>query len=209
MLGTCLQSMQFVSQEMILAKRNLDIFRCVGQEGMWGFTFYLAILTLMQTLPGDGSNLCNLFVENSAFAFQQISASPTLLALTLVGILDISLFNFFGVTIVKHASASHRATVDLLRMLFVWIFSVLFGLEAFEPLLVPGFVTLTIGFLIFNEILVLPFAGLDAHVQARRAKPPVSIEIQQNLNMSKNDSLMPVTRLDMSDDQFRRVRQTQ
>jgi hypothetical protein len=129
-------------------------------------------------MPGDGSNLCNRFVENSAFAFYQIFASPRLLALTLIGILDISLFNFFGITIVKHASASHRATVDLLRMLFVWIFSVLFGLEAFEPLLVPGFVTLTVGFLIFNEIVVLPFAGLDINVQSRRTRQPISIEIQ-------------------------------
>lgn len=52
--------------------------------------------------------------------------------LALVGIVDISLFNYFGIAIIKNASAANRATVDLARVLFVWIFSVGLGLESFN-----------------------------------------------------------------------------
>jgi len=80
-----------------------------------------------------------------------------LIVMSLISICDISLFNYFGISITKYASAAQRITVDLFRILFVWIFSVVLGLEKFKIKLIPGFILLSLGFLIYNEILVIPY----------------------------------------------------
>ena len=41
------------------------------------------------------------------------------------------------------------------------MFSVVLGLEEFNIYLLPGFITLSAGFLIYNEIWVLKYYGLD------------------------------------------------
>jgi len=84
-----------------------------------------------------------------------------LILMSTITICDIALFNYFGISITKYASASQRSTVDLLRILFVWVFSVVFGLEEFNIYLLPGFITLSAGFLIYNEIWVLKYYQLD------------------------------------------------
>lgn len=86
-----------------------------------------------------------------------------LIVMTGVSIIDISFFNYFGISITKYASAANRATVDILRILFVWIFSVIIGLEKFNGYLLPGFILLVLGFVIYNEIIVLPFWDFDKY----------------------------------------------
>jgi hypothetical protein len=119
--------------------------------------------TIEEGHPTQGlKQLCNYgYIENSSYAFTQIFANQWLILFTLVSIFDISFFNYFGISITKYATASNRVTVDLFRILFVWIFSVLFGLEEFDPNLVPGFIILCLGFIIYNEIWLVPCFGLD------------------------------------------------
>lgn len=81
--------------------------------------------------------------------------------MSLISIFDISFFNYFGITITKYATAGNRATVDLFRILCVWIASCLLGLEKFNVYLVPGFLLLSTGFFVYNEIIIIPFFGLD------------------------------------------------
>ena len=78
-------------------------------------------------------------------------------------IFSIASFNGSGVFVTKYASAANRATVDILRILFVWIFSVMIGLEKFNGYLLPGFILLVLGFVIYNEIIVLPIWDLDKY----------------------------------------------
>ncbi len=78
-----------------------------------------------------------------------------------VTIFDIAFFNYFGISITKYASAAQRSTVDLLRILTVWIFSVVLGLETFNALTVPGFLTLAAGFVVYNEMLTIPYMEMD------------------------------------------------
>jgi hypothetical protein len=132
------------------------------------------------------SQLCNYgYIENSAYAFTQIAESPKLLLIALVGIFDISFFNYFGISITKYATASNRVTVDLLRILFVWIFSVLFGLEEFNLSLLPGFLILCLGFIIYNEIWLVPLFNLDKIPNSNKV-----VQIEITGHSSKNDSLI-------------------
>lgn len=103
--------------------------------------------------------MCNYYyLENSAFAFHQLADNGWLMLMSLVTIFDIAFFNYFGISVTKYASAAQRSTVDLLRILSVWIFSVIFGLEEFNALQIPGFIILAAGFAIYNEIVSIPFA---------------------------------------------------
>ncbi len=97
--------------------------------------------------------------------------------MSLISIFDISFFNYFGITITKYATAGNRATVDLFRILCVWIASCLLGLEKFNAYLLPGFLLLSCGFVIYNEIIVIPYFGLHK-------------ESNQTELMSKHDSLI-------------------
>jgi len=108
-----------------------------------------------------------------------------------VTIFDIAFFNYFGISITKYASAAQRSTVELLRILSVWIFSIVLGLEKFNVLIVPGFVLLAIGFVIYNEIILIPCMQLDYWTQqgivyreneSKRGEEPV------------NDSLFNITK---------------
>jgi len=78
--------------------------------------------------------------------------------MSFVSIFDIAFFNYFGISVTKYASAAQRSTVDLLRIVSVWIFSVIFGLEDFNALQIPGLIILAAGFAIYNEIVTIPFA---------------------------------------------------
>ena len=163
-----------MSEEKILAEYNLDPFKVVGIEGMWGCCFFLCLLPIFQVVPcGDIlygpsthgiSQLCSFgFIENSAYAFYQMSCNHWLILMSLVSIFDISFFNYFGITITKYATAGNRATVDLFRILCVWIASCLLGLEKFNVFLLPGFLLLSSGFVIYNEIIVIPYLSNNSH----------------------------------------------
>lgn len=136
--------------------------------------------------------LCNYYyLENSAFAFRQFADNGWLMVMSLITIFDIAFFNYFGLSVTKYASAAQRSTVDLLRILTVWIFSVIFGLEKFNALQIPCFLILAAGFVIYNEIVSIPYYGLDEHTQqgiARRANAAKGVE------HSGNDSLFNITK---------------
>lgn len=65
----------------------------------------------------------------------------------------------------KYASAAQRSTIDTGRTVSIWIVSLLLGLESFVALQIPGFLILTFGTLLFNEIIVLPFWGFNENTK--------------------------------------------
>ena len=90
--------------------------------------------------------------------------------------------SFTGVTTTKRGSASQRITIILARNLVVWIFFTSVPLrhdsvsgkplydESFTLLQLFGFILLALGILLFNEILVLPWFGLNQHTKVEIMK---------------------------------------
>lgn len=100
--------------------------------------------------------------ENSAILF-----------LSLGIICSISSFNAFGVAVTKNASAAQRSTIDTSRTVLIWIFFMIYpgeGHEKFQALQLLGFIVLLTGTLVFNEIVVIPFWGMDKDTKVNRAK---------------------------------------
>ena len=88
--------------------------------------------------------------------------NSALIWLSLAMMLSIAFFNVSGITTTKVASSAPRATIDTSRTLVIWIMnSLVLGLEPFYYESIFGFIFLVLGTLIYNEILILPFLGLD------------------------------------------------
>ena len=151
----------------------LEPFKVVGLEGMWGLTYYFALLPIMQMVqcgnqvdPKTFGLLCNYgYLENSAFAFSQMGENGWIIFLIFLTIISIAAFNSFGIATTKYASAAQRSTIDTSRTLTTWILSVLLGLESFVALEIPGFILLAFGTLLYNEIIVLKFWGFDQYTK--------------------------------------------
>jgi hypothetical protein len=72
-----------------------------------------------------------------------------------------------GIYLVKVASAAHRITIDVSRTVLIWAFflsvpSTWNNLrENFDFVQLIGFVIQTLGTFIFNEIVIIPFFGMN------------------------------------------------
>ena len=75
-------------------------------------------------------------------------------------LLSIAAFNYFGISVTKNVSAAARSTIDTTRTVIIWGFSMAIGWEDFILLQLFGFILLTLGMFIFNEIIVFKFWGL-------------------------------------------------
>ena len=87
--------------------------------------------------------------------------NPTIIWLSVGMMVSIAFFNVCGITTTKVASAAQRATIDTSRTLVIWLMSSFVFGEDFYWQESFGFAGLVFGTLIYNEILVLPFCGLD------------------------------------------------
>jgi hypothetical protein len=80
------------------------------------------------------------------------------------------MINFFGVSITRYGTAAQRTTIEVSSNLFIWLFFLFVPIngepiEKFNLLQLLGFIILTMGVLLYNEILVLPFAGFNLYTK--------------------------------------------
>ena len=112
--------------------------------------------------------LCNFgYLENSSYAFYQMSGNIAIPLLSIGMMLSIACFNVFGITTTKVASAAQRSTIDTSRTLVIWIMSCILGLETFHYEAIFGFIFLVFGTLLYNEIIVLPVCGFDLYTKEK------------------------------------------
>ncbi|KFY09559.1 hypothetical protein V492_05449 [Pseudogymnoascus sp. VKM F-4246] len=149
---------QFVLEEFILEKYALEPLRVVGWEGIFGFTFTaLGMLVLHLAIGRTEEGRLGYFdaVEGlrQVFHNRQIAISSILIMISIGG------FNFFGLSVTRSVSATSRSTIDTCRTLFIWIVSLSLGWERLGPttlLQVAGFCLLVYGTFLFNGIVQPP-----------------------------------------------------
>jgi uncharacterized membrane protein len=104
-------------------------------------------------------------MENSAYAFKQMSDHHIIWFTNVAIMVTIAGFNGFGTAITKYGSAAQRSTIMASRIVVIWIFSCLFLGEKFEPLAVPGLIMIIIGTLMYNEIIVIQYFGFNLNTK--------------------------------------------
>ena len=109
----------------------------VGFEGLFG------ALTIVIFMP-----LMGLFADRSSFfdlprGWHQMIDNPPVLWSGVAIAISISLFNFFGLSVTRHVSATARSLTDTCRTLSIWLVSLGLG---WEKLLFPISLLQVLGF---------------------------------------------------------------
>ena len=152
-LGAC----QLTYEEKYVKKYNIKPLNVLGLEG----TFSLIILSLMlvgfyylkvpfEMGQPDGQ------MEDAIDGFIQIGNNPILLVSFISTIIVLCLSSITGIMITRKLSAVHRIVLDQLRTILVWAVSIsapAFNQE-FQPLQIVGFIIISLGVLVFNDILI-------------------------------------------------------
>ena len=95
-------------------------------------------------------------------AFIDIHNNKNLVGFILMLLIALGIFNSFFIQTLKITDSLAICTVDCGRMILTWVFSyVIFIDEKFYILEIFSAVFMGFGLLIYNEVLILPFWGLD------------------------------------------------
>jgi drug/metabolite transporter (DMT)-like permease len=145
---------QFVVEEKIMGRYSVAPLVAVGYEGLFGAVTILAFMPALALLR-DRSSFFDL-----PRGWHQMIDTPSVLYSGIAIAFSISLFNFFGLSVTRHVSATARSLTDTCRTLSIWIISLGLG---WEKLLFPisllqvlGFALLVYGTFLFNNLVAVP-----------------------------------------------------
>ena len=192
-------SFGYIVQEKIIKTYDVHPLQLVGYEGLWGIIVFTVLLIIFQFIQcnnwGIKDYICTIndndkyHLEDSIFSFRQIWEKKSILILFIFYIISIFLYNVVGINITKLVSSTSRAVADNTRIVFVYLFFFIFGpegtKETFDLIQFIGFLFLIIGTLIYNEIIVLPFWGLDYYIR----KNIIKRQKQELLDKLKKESI--------------------
>ncbi len=150
---------QFCVEEWILENYALEPLRVVGWEGIFGFCFTILAQLILHFSVGVSSKGRNGFFDaregyNQVFNNRLIAVTSVLIMISIGG------FNFFGLSVTRSISATSRSIIDTCRTLFIWIVSLGLGWESFKWLQVVGFALLVYGTFLFNDLVRPPIRAM-------------------------------------------------
>ncbi|KAJ1748419.1 hypothetical protein LPJ79_004545 [Coemansia sp. RSA 1821] len=143
---------QFVIEEKIIRRYRLTPLRAVGLEGSFGAATVMVAIPVLHVAIGR-SHPGGYF--DAPVGFRQIVDNPSVWQTSIYIMLSIAMFNYFGLSVTRHLSATSRATIDTCRTLFIWMSSLALGWEAFSWVQVVGFVILVYGTFVYNRVISL------------------------------------------------------
>ncbi|KAF2637277.1 MFS general substrate transporter [Massarina eburnea CBS 473.64] len=153
---------QFVAEERIMEKYSMEPIRVVGWEGIFGFLVTLVVMVVLHLAIGTG-------YFNAREGLYQMTHFPAIAVSSLLIMVSIGGFNFFGLSVTRTVSATSRSTIDTCRTLFIWVVSLGLGWETFKWLQVAGFALLVYGTFLFNDLIRPPLkACVEGQKDAER-----------------------------------------
>lgn len=166
---------QFVLEEWILERSTVAPLTMVGYEGMFGLAVTVLGMVVLHLTVGrtDGGRLGYF---DMVAGWQQMTADLRILVSSLLIMVSIGCFNFFGLSVTQSISATSRSTIDTCRTLFIWLVSLSLGWETFKGLQVAGFVLLVYFTFTFNGIVNMPWQSLKPPRPAEELLPEEPVE---------------------------------
>lgn len=154
LLGIMFSASQFVIEENILTRIEVQPLQLVGWEGLYGSIVSIAGGMIAYWVVGSKPegrggqwDLVN--------ALRLMFTNKMLLISSILVMLSISSFNFFGISLTEKMSATARSTIDTSRTLVVWLISLAIGWEYFSWLQLFAFGLMVFGTLVFNGAIVV------------------------------------------------------
>ncbi|KAK8172006.1 hypothetical protein BKA80DRAFT_287856 [Phyllosticta citrichinensis] len=152
---------QFVLEESIMENYELEPLKVVGWEGIFGFSVTVLCMVILHFAVGQ-TPAGRYGYFDAKEGLREITHFPAVAISSILIMISIGGFNFFGLSVTRTVSATSRATIDTCRTLFIWIVSLGLGWETFKWLQVAGFALLVYGTFLFNDIVRPPLqAWLD------------------------------------------------
>lgn len=177
---------QFVVEEKIMSRYSVAPLVAVGWEGFFGA---LTILLAMPILAIPSVSSQTTFFDLPRGWYQMIN-TPTVLWSGVAIAFSIALFNYFGLSVTRHVSATARSLTDTCRTLAIWIVSLGLGWEKLlfpiSLLQVSGFGLLVYGTFMFNN-LVNPPSFL---------RPSSVAQTEVNANAEEGEALLSSSQMD-------------
>jgi hypothetical protein len=157
-----------VAEEVLFTKYSLHPTKNVGFAGLFGASIYVVFLTIVQFIPCHSDSLCpDGRLDKVTEAFRQYGENTLILVFSICLVCSIACFNTFGCSVTKYASAAQRSTIDVSRTVIIWIVFMLLPSsdETFFYVQLIGFIIVTFGTLLYNEILVIPWFGFNRNLK--------------------------------------------
>ncbi|RMJ09492.1 hypothetical protein BHE90_011743 [Fusarium euwallaceae] len=166
---------QFVLEEWILENSPIEPIRVVGWEGIFGFTVtVLAMVVLHAAIGSTPAGRYGYF--DMVEGWHQMIGNKKVLLSSILIMISIGGFNFFGLSVTRSVSATSRSTIDTCRTLFIWIVSLGLGWETFKWLQIVGFALLVYFTFLFNGIVQAPLECLRVEEEIEELLPEEPIE---------------------------------
>ncbi|KZF22129.1 hypothetical protein L228DRAFT_230483 [Xylona heveae TC161] len=160
---------QFVSEEWILENYALEPLKVVAWEGLFGFVVtILGMIILYFAVGRTSAGRYGYFDVKEGW--RQMTHNRAIAVSSILIMISIGGFNFFGLSVTRTVSATSRSTIDTCRTLFIWVVSLGLGWETFKWLQVVGFALLVYGTFVFNDIVEPPMKRWLGHPSATRVE---------------------------------------
>jgi len=174
-----LAASQFIVEEKLLTGCTIHPLKMVFWEGVWGSSIYLTLMIILAQIPcgeyAQQNGMCTevngeWWFEAPIFAIRQMFDIALLASMVFLFIFSIASFNYSGIAITKYLSSPVRAVLISIATILVWFYCLLLPKsitltlsESFITLQLFGFIIQLSGTLIFVELIVLPFLGLNKY----------------------------------------------
>ncbi|KAM0449276.1 hypothetical protein ACHAPV_010308 [Trichoderma viride] len=168
---------QFVVEEYLLERSPIDPLRVVGWEGIFGFVATVVVMLVLHLAIGR-TEAGRYGYFDAAEGLRQMYNDRALLISSVIIMISIGGFNFFGLSVTRTVSATSRSTIDTCRTLFIWVVSLGLRWESFKWLQIVGFALLVYATFLFNGIVQPPFEFLRVDEETEELLPEEPIEHQ-------------------------------
>ena len=149
-------ALQLTYEEKFVKKHNINPLNALGLEGMFSFIIvsFMLVGIYFIKVPFDMGQP-NGQMEDAIDGFIQLRNNPVLLISFISNIIMVVIASISGIEITKRYSAVHRLVLDSVRPILVWIveISVQEFDHHFESLQIVGFLIVTFGFCIYNNLV--------------------------------------------------------
>ncbi len=150
---------QFCLEEYILERYALQPLKVVAWEGTFGLLVTLLGQLILHFTVGVSSGGKNGYFDAEE-GYREVFTNRAIAISSLLIMVSIGGFNFFGLSVTRSISATSRSIIDTCRTLFIWIVSLGLGWESFKWLQVVGFALLVYGTFTFNDLVRPPIKAL-------------------------------------------------
>ncbi|KAF8892577.1 hypothetical protein BD779DRAFT_1509719 [Infundibulicybe gibba] len=182
---------QFVVEEKIMSRYSVAPLVAVGYEGLFGAISILLFVPIL-SIPSIAAKTPFFDLPRG---WHQMVDTPTVLWSGVAIACSIALFNYFGLSVTRHVSATARSLTDTCRTLSIWIISLGLGWEKLlfpiSVLQVLGFSLLVYGTFLFNNLVSIPpcIPGPRASQPTERLADPEESEALLSASLDETAAL--------------------